>query len=98
MVYKKDCEYSQSFLRGSSAADKCVGPVSVEAPVCVKEEVPCSFWVSVIHDSFWMQRSRTIHETAEASVGGVIEEAICKIKKTRSRRAARFFYLTDYSL
>lgn len=79
--YKKDCEYSQSFLHGSSAADKCLGLVSVEAPVCVKEEVPCSFLVSVIHDSFWMQRTRAIHETVEASVGGLIEEAIRKIKK-----------------
>lgn len=91
MVYKKDCEYSQSFLRGSLAADKRVGPVSVEAPVCVKEEVPCSFWVSVIHDSFSLQSTRAIQETAEASVGGLIEEVICKIKKPRSRRAARFF-------
>lgn len=70
MVYKKDCEYSQSFLCGSSA-DKCLEPVSVEAPVWVKEEVPCSFWASVIHDSFWMERTRAIHETTEASVGGL---------------------------
>lgn len=71
MVYKKDCEYSQSFLRGSSAADKCLGPVSVAAPVGAKEEVPCRFWASVIHDSFSMQSTRAIHETAEASVGGL---------------------------
>ena len=68
MVYKKDCEYSQSFLCGSSA-DKCLEPVSVEAPVWVKEEVPYSFLASVNHDSFWMQRTHAIHETAEASVG-----------------------------
>lgn len=67
--YKKDCEYSQSFLRGSSNADKRVGLVSVEASVWVKEEVPWSFWASVIHDSFSMQSTRAIHETAEASVG-----------------------------
>lgn len=71
MVYKKDCEYSQSFLCGSSAADKRVGPVSVEAPVWVKEEVPYSFWASVNHDSFSLQRTRAIQETAEASVGGL---------------------------
>lgn len=71
--YKKDCEYSQSFLRGSSAADKRVGPVSVEAPVCVKEEVPCSFLVSVIHDSFWMQRTRAIHDTVGASGEGRLD-------------------------
>lgn len=69
MVYKKDCEYSQSFLCGSSAADKRVGPVSVEAPVWGKEEVPYSFLAFVNHDSFWMQRTHAIHETAEASVG-----------------------------
>lgn len=97
MVYKKDCEYSQSFLRGSSAADKCLGPVSVEAPVWVKEEVPCSFLASVIHDSFWMQRTRAIQETAEASVGGLIEEAIRKIKN-RAPEGQRGFSNTDYSL
>lgn len=90
---KKDCEYSQSFLRGSSVADKRVGPVSVEAPVWVKEEVPYSFWASVNHDSFSMQRTRAIQETAEVSVGGLIEEAIHKIKKPRSQMAARFFIL-----
>lgn len=73
MVYKKDCEYSQSFLCGSSAADKRVGPVFVEAPVWVKEEVPCSFWASVIHDSFSMQRTRAIHETTEASGEGRLD-------------------------
>lgn len=73
MVYKKDCEYSQSFLCGSSAADKCLGPVSVEAPVWVKEEVPCSFGVSVIHDSFWMQRIRAIHDTVGASGEGRLD-------------------------
>lgn len=71
MAYKKDCEYSQSFLCGSSAADKRVGPVSVAAPVGVKEEASCRFWASVIHDSFWMERTRAIHETTEASVGGL---------------------------
>ena len=59
--------FTALFLRGSSAADKRVGPLSVEAPVWVKEEVPYSFWASVIHDSFWMQRTHAIHETAEAS-------------------------------
>lgn len=73
MVYKKDCEYSQSFLCGSSAADKRVGPVFVEAPVWVKEEVPCSFWASVIHDSFSMQRTRAIHETVGASGEGRLD-------------------------
>lgn len=97
--YKKDCEYSQSFLRGSSAADKCVEPVSVEAPVCVKEEVPWSSWASVIHDSFSMQRTRAIHETTEASGEGssLIEEVIRKIKN-RAPEGQRGFSNTDYSL
>ena len=30
--------FTAPFLRGSSAADKRLGPVSVEAPVWVKEE------------------------------------------------------------
>lgn len=68
MVYKKTASIRSLFLCGSSA-DKCLGPVSVEAPVWVKEEVPYSFWASVNHDSFWMQRTHAIHETAEASVG-----------------------------
>lgn len=70
--YKKDCEYSQSFLCGASA-DKRVGPLSVEAPVWVKEEVPCSFWASVIHDSFWMERTRAIHDTVGASGEGRLD-------------------------
>lgn len=81
--YKKDCEYSQSFLRGSSAANKHVGSVSVEAPLVGKTGgVPCSSLASVIYDSFSMQRTRAIQETTEASGEGsyLIEEAIRKIK------------------
>lgn len=65
--------FTVPFLRGSSAADKRVGLVSVEAPVCVKEEIPCSFGVSVIHDSFWMQRIRAIHDTVGASGEGRLD-------------------------
>lgn len=66
---KKTASIRSLFAWGSLAADKRVGPVSVEAPVWVKEEVPYSFLASVNHDSFWMQRTHAIHETAEASVG-----------------------------
>ena len=89
--------FTAPFLYGSSAADKRVGPLSVEASVWVKEEIPCSFLASVIHDSFWMQRTRAIQETAEASVGGLIEEAIRKIKN-RAPEGQRGFSNTDYSL
>ena len=68
---KKTASIRSLFVWGSLAADKRVGPLAVEASVWVKEEVPYSFWVSVIHDSFWMQRTRAIQETAEASVGGL---------------------------
>ena len=71
-----------------------MGPVSVEAPVWVKEEVPYRFWVSVIHDSFWMQRTRAIQETAEASVGGLDIRNI----KNRAPEGQRGFSNTDYSL
>lgn len=71
--YKKRLRVFAVFLRGSSAADKCLGPVSFEAPVWVKEEVPCSFWESVIHDSFWMERTRAIQETTEASGEGRLD-------------------------
>lgn len=67
--YKKRLRVFAVFLRGSSAADKRVGPLSVEAPVWVKEEVPYSFLASVNHDSFWMQRTRAIHDTVGASGG-----------------------------
>lgn len=55
---KKTASIRSLFAWGSSVTDKRVGPVSVEAPVWVKEEVPYSFWASVNHDSFWMQRTR----------------------------------------
>ena len=65
--------FTALFLRGASDADKCLGPVSVEAPVWVKEEVPCSFLASVIHDSFWIQRTRAIHDTVGASGEGRLD-------------------------
>lgn len=70
MVYKRLRVFAV-FLRGSLAADRCLGLMPVETPVWVKEEAPWSFWASVIHDSFWMKRTRAIQETAEASVGGL---------------------------
>lgn len=70
---KKTASIRSLFLCGSSAVDKRVGPVFVEAPVWVKEEVPCRFWASVIHDSFWMERTRAIHETTEASGEGRLD-------------------------
>lgn len=70
---KKTASIRSLFAWGSSAADKHVGSVSVEASVWVKEEVPCSFWASVIHDSFWMERTRAIHETTEASGEGRLD-------------------------
>ena len=98
MVNKKDCEYSQSFLRGSSAADKCLGPVSVEAPVWVKEEVPCSFLASVIHELLDAKNSwRFMKQPKPLERGGLIEEAIRKIKN-RAPEGQRGFSNTDYSL
>lgn len=35
--------FTALFLRGSSAADKCLGPLSVEAPVWVKEAYIAAF-------------------------------------------------------
>ena len=55
--------------------------------------VPCRFGASVIHDSFWMQSTRAIHETAEASVEGLIEEAIRKIKKTALPKGSAVFQI-----
>lgn len=67
---KKTASIRSLFAWGSSAANKHVGSVSVEAPLVGKTGgVPCRFWASVIYDSFSMQRTRAIHETAEASVG-----------------------------
>lgn len=73
MVYKKTASIRSLFAWGSSAANKHVGSVSVEAPVWVKEEVPCSFLASVIHDSFWMERTRAIHDTVGASGEGRLD-------------------------
>lgn len=73
MVYKKTASIRSLFAWGSSAANKHAGSVSVEAPVWVKEEVPCRFWASVIHDSFWMERTRAIHDTVGASGEGRLD-------------------------